>query len=54
MTAVLLHLGLTALWTPREPDPEPVLGWSGFYQAPTSATPPPADAAPSAPEAPRS
>ncbi|MFB6583471.1 hypothetical protein ACFCYC_39725 [Streptomyces sp. NPDC056402] len=57
MTAVLLHLGLTALWTPRDPDPEPVFGWSGFYQAPTSTptpTPtPPADAAPSAPEAPR-
>ncbi|MFI8388194.1 hypothetical protein [Streptomyces sp. NPDC085540] len=52
MTAVLLHLGLTALWTPRDPDPEPVFGWSGFYRAPT-ATPPPADAAPSAPEAPR-
>ncbi|WP_301371706.1 hypothetical protein [Streptomyces xanthophaeus] len=48
MTAVLLHLGLTALWTPRDPDPEPVYGWSGYYQAP-----PPADAAPSAPEAPR-
>ncbi|WTA99944.1 hypothetical protein OG373_28270 [Streptomyces avidinii] len=48
MTAVLLHLGLTALWTPRDPDPEPVYGWSGYYQAP-----PPADSAPSAPESPR-
>ncbi|WP_314248820.1 hypothetical protein [Streptomyces sp. DSM 40907] len=54
MTAVLLHLGMTALWTPRDPDPVPVYGWSGYYQAPTSTpTPPPADAAPSAPEAPR-
>ncbi|WP_223835713.1 hypothetical protein [Streptomyces venezuelae] len=50
MTAVLLHLGLTAVWTPRDPDPEPVFAWSGPYQAPTT---PPADAAPSAPEAPR-
>ncbi|MFJ3964273.1 hypothetical protein [Streptomyces sp. NPDC090036] len=48
MTAVLLHLGLTALWSPREPDPEPVHGWSGYYQAP-----PPAGSASSAPETPR-
>ncbi|MFG2992986.1 hypothetical protein ACGFZK_27440 [Streptomyces sp. NPDC048257] len=48
MTAVLLHLGLTALWAPRDPDPVPVIGWTGYYQAP-----PPADAAPSASEAPR-
>lgn len=48
MTAVLLHLGMTALWTPRDPDPEPVFAWSGSYQAPTSADP-----APSAPEPPR-
>ncbi|MGW6982104.1 hypothetical protein ACWGE1_22160 [Streptomyces sp. NPDC054932] len=50
MTAVLLHLGLTALWAPRDPDPVPVYGWTGYYQAPPS---PPADAAPPTPDAPR-
>lgn len=45
MAAVLVHLGLTALWSPRDPDPESALGWSGYHQAP------PAD--PPAGEAPR-
>lgn len=48
MTAVLVHLGMTALWTPRDPDPVPVAGWSGYYQAPPSA-----GAAPATPEPPR-
>ncbi|MCM9079029.1 MULTISPECIES: hypothetical protein [Streptomyces] len=48
MTAVLLHLGLTALWSPRDPDPVPVFEWSGYYQAPPSADP-----ASQAPEPPR-
>ncbi|MFE0580925.1 MULTISPECIES: hypothetical protein [unclassified Streptomyces] len=55
MTAVLLHLGLTALWTPREPEPDPLYGWSGHYRpAPPAGVPlPPADAGPTASEAPR-
>ncbi|MEU6314288.1 hypothetical protein [Streptomyces sp. NPDC047014] len=56
MAAVLLHLGLTALWGPRDPDPEPVFGWSGYYQAPPPAAPAtPAEAGPppAAPETPR-
>ncbi|MEW2140207.1 hypothetical protein AB0892_27050 [Streptomyces sp. NPDC005409] len=31
MAAVLVHLGLTALWTPRDPDPAEV-PWAGYYQ----------------------
>lgn len=57
MTAVLLHLGFTALWTPRDPEPDPLYGWSGYYQpaAPPSAerTLPPTDTGPTASEAPR-
>lgn len=45
MAAVLVHLGLTALWSPRDPDP--AQGWTGYYQAP----PVPAD--PTTPEPPR-
>ncbi|MEV7445765.1 hypothetical protein AB0O22_32295 [Streptomyces sp. NPDC091204] len=41
MAAVLLHLGLTALWAPREPDPVPVYGWSGYYQPPQADAEPP-------------
>ncbi|MFE7097948.1 hypothetical protein [Streptomyces erythrochromogenes] len=56
MTAVLLHLGFTALWTPRDPAPDPLYGWSGYYQPappPAEATLPPADTGPTASEAPR-
>ncbi|MBT2543690.1 DUF2567 domain-containing protein [Streptomyces sp. ISL-44] len=45
MAAVLVHLGLTALWSPRDPDPD--RGWTGYYQAP------PAPADPTTPEPPR-
>ncbi|MER6319941.1 hypothetical protein ABT237_40275 [Streptomyces sp. NPDC001581] len=41
LAAVLVHLGLTALWAPREPDPVPVYGWSGSYQSPQSDPEPP-------------
>ncbi|WP_404960606.1 hypothetical protein [Streptomyces sp. 147326] len=41
MAAVLLHLGLTALWAPRDPDPAPVYGWSGYYQPPQADPEPP-------------
>lgn len=42
MTAVLLHLGLTALWSPRDPEPSPLAGWTGYYQAaPADAAAPP-------------
>ncbi|MEV7508741.1 hypothetical protein ACIPRL_16480 [Streptomyces sp. NPDC090085] len=50
MAAVLLHLGLTALWGPRDPDPEPDFGWSGYYRAP-EAPPAPAPAPAPAPSA---
>lgn len=55
MTAVLLHLGFTALWTPRDPEPDPLAGWSGYYQPapPAEAALPPADTGPAASETPR-
>lgn len=31
MAAVLIHLGLTALWSPRDPGPGPAPGWTGYY-----------------------
>ncbi|MFE9463794.1 hypothetical protein ACFYNW_09010 [Streptomyces virginiae] len=57
MTAVLLHLGFTALWTPRDPEPDPLAGWSGYYQPapppPAERSLPPTDTGPTASEAPR-
>ncbi len=55
MTAVLLHLGFTALWTPRDPEPDPLAGWSGYYQPapPAERALPPTDTGPTASEAPR-
>ncbi|MFB7175555.1 hypothetical protein ACFCYM_32750 [Streptomyces sp. NPDC056254] len=62
MTAVLLHLGCTALWTPRDPEPDPLAGWSGYYQPAGASSPappsaerslPPTDTGPTASEAPR-
>ncbi|MFE9932436.1 hypothetical protein [Streptomyces sp. NPDC005533] len=41
MAAVLLHLGLTALWTPREPEPGAAYGWSGYYRSPQAGAEPP-------------
>lgn len=55
MTAVLLHLGFTALWTPRDPEPDPLAGWSGYYQPappPAERALPPTDTGPTASEAP--
>ncbi|MFD3548873.1 hypothetical protein ACFWUW_25255 [Streptomyces sp. NPDC058655] len=46
MTAVLVHLGLTALWSPRDPDPLPE--W-----LPSAYPAPHVHADPAAPEAPR-
>ncbi|MGR4883562.1 hypothetical protein ACIPUC_29690 [Streptomyces sp. LARHCF249] len=37
MAAVLVHLALTALWSPRDPDPGPPPGWTGH---PTQPEPP--------------
>ncbi|MEU9252386.1 hypothetical protein AB0D66_11145 [Streptomyces sp. NPDC048270] len=34
MAAVLVHLALTALWTPRDPDPGPPPGWTGYHHPP--------------------
>ncbi|WP_199820584.1 hypothetical protein [Streptomyces sp. NRRL F-2664] len=51
MTAVLVHLGCTALWTPRDPEPDPLAGWSGYYRP--AAPLPPTEAGPTASEAPR-
>ncbi|MFD4246891.1 hypothetical protein ACFWP3_35670 [Streptomyces sp. NPDC058525] len=34
MAAVLVHLALTALWSPRDPDPGPPPGWTGYYHPP--------------------
>ncbi|MEU9145359.1 hypothetical protein [Streptomyces sp. NPDC048349] len=39
MTAVLAHLGLTALWSPRDPEPGPPPGWTGYHH-PTHPDPP--------------
>ncbi|MEU9231769.1 hypothetical protein [Streptomyces subrutilus] len=34
MAAVLVHLALTALWSPRDPDPGPPPGWTGHPPQP--------------------
>lgn len=47
MTAVAAHLALTALWSPRDPVPDPAAGWSAVYP------PPHVHADPAAPEPPR-
>lgn len=41
MAAVLVHLGLTALWSPRDPDPAPAPAW-GVYPPPHVHAAPPA------------
>lgn len=59
MTAVLVHLGLTALWSPRDPDPEPA--WAVYPpphvhadpQAPDPQAPNPPAPDPQAPNPPR-
>uniref|UniRef100_A0AAU2JPI2 DUF2567 domain-containing protein n=1 Tax=Streptomyces sp. NBC_00049 TaxID=2903617 RepID=A0AAU2JPI2_9ACTN len=57
MAAVLVHLGLTALWSPRDPDPDPGSDWTGYYQPPqadaSAETKADATADPSTPESPR-
>lgn len=47
MAAVLVHLALTALWSPRDPDPVPASGWTNYYQQPQP------EPDPSTPEPPR-
>ena len=43
MAAVLLHLGADGpVRSPRDPEPSPLAGWTGYYQAaPADAAAPP-------------
>ncbi|MFI6149761.1 hypothetical protein [Streptomyces sp. NPDC051109] len=55
MVAVAVHLGLTALWTPHDPDPSAEADWASYPPPHVHATPsaPSAPSDPSAPEPPR-
>ncbi|MFI5665709.1 DUF2567 domain-containing protein [Streptomyces sp. NPDC051704] len=55
MVAVALHLGLTALWTPHDPDPSEDADWGVYppHHVHSAPSDPATPSAPSAPEPPR-